>query len=131
MPGSGCPAREGYHRELAILGASEACIATHPSDMAVALAALGATVTVLGPRGTTRELSIGEFYRPPGITPHIETNVATGKLIPAVTVPPPPPGGQRYRKGRDRASYEFALVSVAVVLATNDGTTTESRVAFG
>jgi xanthine dehydrogenase YagS FAD-binding subunit len=129
--GAGCAALHGAHRNHAILGASEACIATHPSDMAVALAALGATVTVLGPRGITRELSIGEFYRPPGTTPHIETNLATGELITAVTVPPPPPGGQRYRKVRDRASYEFALVSVAVVLATTDGTITESRVAFG
>ena len=131
QPGAGCAALHGAHRNHAILGASEACIATHPSDMAVALAALGATVTVLGPRGTTRELSIGEFYRPPGTTPHIETNLATGELITAVTVPPPPPGGQRYRKVRDRVSYEFALVSVAVVLATTDGTITESRVAFG
>lgn len=131
QPGAGCAALHGAHRNHAILGASEACIATHPSDMAVALAALGATVTVLGPRGTTRELSIGEFYRPPGTTPHIETNLATGELITAVRVPPPPPGGQRYRKVRDRASYEFALVSVAVVLATTDGTITESRVAFG
>lgn len=131
QPGAGCAALHGAHRNHAILGASEACIATHPSDMAVALAALGATVTVLGPCGTTREMSIGEFYRPPGTTPHIETNVATGELITAITVPPPPPGGQRYRKVRDRASYEFALVSVAVALATTDGTITESRVAFG
>jgi xanthine dehydrogenase YagS FAD-binding subunit len=131
QPGVGCAALHGAHRNHAILGASEACIATHPSDMAVALAALGATVTVLGAGGTRRELSIGEFYRPPGTTPHIETNLATGELITAVTVPPPPPGGQRYRKVRDRASYEFALISVAVVLATTDGTITESRVAFG
>jgi xanthine dehydrogenase YagS FAD-binding subunit len=131
QPGAGCAALHGANRTHAILGASDACIATHPSDMAVALAALGATVSLLSPETTTRTVPIGEFYRLPGTTPHIETVVASDELITAVILPPPPPGWQRYRKVRDRASYEFALVSVAVILAIKGDKITEARVAFG
>jgi xanthine dehydrogenase YagS FAD-binding subunit len=131
QPGAGCAALDGANRTHAILGASDACIATHPSDMAVALMALGASVSLLSPETTTRNVPIGEFYRPPGTTPHIDTVLASNELITAVTVPPPPPGRQRYRKVRDRASYEFALVSVAVILATEADTITDARVAFG
>jgi xanthine dehydrogenase YagS FAD-binding subunit len=131
QPGAGCAALNGANRTHAILGASDACIATHPSDMAVALTALEASVSLLSPETTTRNIPIGEFYRPPGTTPHIETVLASNELITAVTVPPPPPGRQRYRKVRDRASYEFALVSVAVILATEADTITDARVAFG
>jgi xanthine dehydrogenase YagS FAD-binding subunit len=131
QPGAGCAALNGANRTHAILGASDACIATHPSDMAVALTALGATVSLLSPETTTRNVPIGEFYRPPGTTPHIETILASNELITAVILPPPPPGRQRYRKVRDRASYEFALVSVAVILATDGDTITEARVALG
>jgi xanthine dehydrogenase YagS FAD-binding subunit len=99
--------------------------------MAVALAALGARVGLLSPETTTRDLPIDEFYRLPGTTPHLETNLATNELITSITVPPPPPGRQRYRKVRDRASYEFALVSVAVILDIEGDTITEARVAFG
>jgi xanthine dehydrogenase YagS FAD-binding subunit len=100
--------------------------------MAVALTALGATINLLGAETTTRELPIGQFYRLPGMTPHLETNLASNELITAVTVPPPPLGRQRYRKVRDRTSYEFALVSVAVILTIDgDDTITEARVAFG
>jgi xanthine dehydrogenase YagS FAD-binding subunit len=131
QPGAGCAALHGANRNHAILGASEACIATHPSDMAVALAALGATISLLSPESTTRTVPIGEFYRLPGTTPHIETILSSNELITAVTLPPPPPGRQRYRKVRDRASYEFALVSVAVILAIEEGTITAARVALG
>lgn len=131
QPGAGCAALNGVNRTHAILGASDACIATHPSDMAVALTALGATISLLSPETVTRDVPIGEFYRLPGTTPHVETNLASNELITAVTVPPPPSGGQRYRKVRDRASYEFALVSVAVILAIEGDTITEARVAFG
>ena len=131
QPGAGCAALNGANRTHAILGASDACIATHPSDMAVALTALGASVSLLSPETTTRSIPIGEFYRPPGTTPHIDTVLASNELITAVTVPPPPPGRQRYRKVRDRASYEFALVSVAVILATETDTIIDARVAFG
>jgi xanthine dehydrogenase YagS FAD-binding subunit len=131
QPGAGCAALNGANRTHAILGASDACIATHPSDMAVALTALGASVSLLSPETTTRSIPIGEFYRPPGTTPHIDTVLASNELITAVTVPPPPPGRQRYRKVRDRASYEFALVSVAVILATEADTIIDARVAFG
>lgn len=131
QPGAGCAALHGANRTHAILGASDACIATHPSDMAVALTALGATVTLLSPETTTRDVSIGEFYRPPGTTPHIETILSSNELITAVILPPPPSGRQRYRKVRDRASYEFALVSVAVILAIDGDMITEARVAFG
>jgi xanthine dehydrogenase YagS FAD-binding subunit len=130
-PGAGCAAVNGANRTHAILGASDACIATHPSDMAVALTALGAMIGLLSPETTRRNVPIAEFYRLPGTTPHIETVLASNELITAVILPPPPPGRQRYRKVRDRASYEFALVSVAVILAIEADTITEARVAFG
>jgi xanthine dehydrogenase YagS FAD-binding subunit len=131
QPGAGCAALHGANRNHAILGATESCIATHPSDMAVALTALGATISLLSPESTTRTVPIGELYRLPGTTPHIENNLTANELITAVILPPPPPGRQRYRKVRDRASYEFALVSVAVILATEADTITDARVAFG
>lgn len=113
-PGSGCGALEGLNRNAAIFGASHACIATHPSDMAVALSALGASVEVVGASGQTRSLPVMELHRLPGETPHLETHVTPGELITAVVLPPPPKGGQIYRKVRDRASYAGGLASVAV-----------------
>ena len=116
VPGSGCPAREGYHRELAILGTSPACIATHPSDMAVALAALDAAVRVLGPDGE-HTIPLVEFHRLPGDTPQRDTVLEPGELITAIDLPPLPFATRsRYRKVRDRASYAFALISVAAAL---------------
>ena len=113
-PGSGCGALEGLNRNSAIFGASHACIATHPSDMAVALAALGATVETLSPSGAARAFPILELHRLPGETPDVETHLIPGELITAVVLPPPPEGGQVYRKVRDRASYAAGLASVAV-----------------
>ena len=132
VPGSGCSARAGYHRELAILGASEACIATHPSDMAVALAAIDAVVRVLGADGE-RTIPLVEFHRLPGDEPQRDTVLAHGELITAVDLPPLPfAAHSRYRKVRDRASYAFALVSVAAALAvTDDGTVRDVRLALG
>jgi xanthine dehydrogenase YagS FAD-binding subunit len=133
LPGSGCAAREGYHRELAILGASEACIATHPSDMAVALVALDAVVRVQGVSGE-RVIPLVDFYRLPGDTPERDTVLAHGELITAVELPPPLSFAQhaRYRKVRDRASYAFALVSVAAALdVADDGTVRDVRLALG
>ena len=130
-PGSGCAAMGGINRIHAILGASDACIATHPSDMAVALAALAARIELLGANGTTRTVEIADFYRLPGNTPQIETAIEAGEMITGVILPAPLPGRQIYRKVRDRKSYEFALVSVAVIMATDHGTITAARVAFG
>ena len=130
-PGAGCAAIGGINRSHAILGASDACIATHPSDMAVAMTVLEAQIEVLGPGKATRRIAIGSFYRPPGDTPHIETALAPGEMITGVILPPPPAGRQVYRKVRDRASYAFALVSVAAIVATDGGAITEVRVAFG
>jgi xanthine dehydrogenase YagS FAD-binding subunit len=113
-PGSGCGALEGLNRNSAIFGASHACIATHPSDMAVALVALGASVETLSPSGEARTFVLDELHRLPGETPHIETHLIPGELITAVVLPPPPKGGQVYRKVRDRASYAAGLASVAV-----------------
>ena len=113
-PGSGCGALEGLNRNSAIFGASHACIATHPSDMAVALSALGATVETLSPSGQARAFPILELHRLPGETPDVETHLIPGELITAVVVPPAPAGGQVYRKVRDRASYAAGLASVAV-----------------
>lgn len=126
-PGSGCAALGGYSRQLAIIGGSEACIATHPSDMAVAMRALDAVVETVGPTGTTRKIAMADFHRLPGDTPHIETALEPGELITAVTLPKPVGGRQVYRKVRDRASYAFALVSVAAVIQ-EDGT---GRIALG
>jgi xanthine dehydrogenase YagS FAD-binding subunit len=127
MPGSGCGAMSGFSRGHAVIGVSDACIATHPSDMAVAMRALDATVETMRPDGSTRTVPIAQFHRLPGDTPQIETVLATGELITAVTLPEPIGGTHIYRKVRDRASYAFALVSVAVIVQ-RDGT---GRVALG
>ena len=129
-PGSGCAAIGGFNRIHAILGASDACIATHPSDMAVAMTALEAQIELLDDQAA-RRVAIGDFYRLPGDTPHIETVLGPGEMITGVILPPPPPGRQVYRKVRDRASYAFALVSVAAIVATDGGRITFARVAFG
>jgi xanthine dehydrogenase YagS FAD-binding subunit len=130
-PGSGCSAREGYHRELAILGASHACIATHPSDMAVALAALDAVVRTQGPDGT-RTIPVTELQRLPGEEPERDTVLRHGELITGVDLPPLAwATNARYRKVRDRASYAFALVSVAGVLDVADGVVRDVRLALG
>jgi xanthine dehydrogenase YagS FAD-binding subunit len=131
-PGSGCPAREGDHRNLAILGHSEACIATHPSDMAVALAAIGATVHVVG-AGGERAVELPGLHRLPGDEPGRDTVLAPEELITAIDLPPLPAAGRsRYRKVRDRASFAFAVTSVAAALETDaDGTVLECRIAFG
>ncbi|MGC5615661.1 FAD binding domain-containing protein [Georgenia sp. Z1491] len=119
-PGSGCSAIGGYTRYHAVLGASEHCVATHPSDMAVALAALDATVVVLGPDGE-RRLPLVDLHRLPGDRPEVDTVLAHGELITAVELPPPSPSNRStYRKIRDRASYAFALVSVAAVVDVDD-----------
>ena len=130
-PGTGCAALQGVNRIHAILGASDACIATHPSDMAVAMSALEAQIELLEPNQSTRRVAIDDFYGLPGGTPHIETVLRPGEMITAVILPPPSPGRQRYRKVRDRASYEFALISVAVIVATDGETIATARVSFG
>ncbi|MBO0779199.1 MAG: xanthine dehydrogenase family protein subunit M [Ktedonobacteraceae bacterium] len=130
-PGSGCSAREGYQRDSAILGASEACIATHPSDMAVALVALGAIVRVLGPRGE-RAIPIVEFYRLPDNEPQRDTVLERDELITAIDLPELPFAKHSYyRKVRDRASYAFALVSIAAALDVADGKVQDVRIALG
>jgi xanthine dehydrogenase YagS FAD-binding subunit len=130
-PGTGCSAREGFTRHAAVLGASEHCVAVHPSDLAVALAALDAEVELTGPIGT-RTVAIGALYRLPADTPHLETVVETGELVSAVLLPPPLEGAaSRYRKVRDRASYAFALVSVAARLRVEEGRVTAVSVALG
>jgi xanthine dehydrogenase YagS FAD-binding subunit len=130
-PGSGCPAVEGEHHNHAILGASDSCVAVHPSDMGVALTAFDAVVgyeTADGPG----ELPLSEFYRPVGDTPHLETALPSGALITGVTLPPAPVAARsRYRKVRERASYAFAIGSVAAALDVRDGTVHEVRLAFG
>jgi xanthine dehydrogenase YagS FAD-binding subunit len=113
-PGSGCSALRGINRIHAVFGASEACIAVHPGDMPVALTALGAQVEIATPTGAARTVPMTEFHTLPGAHPEVETVLKPGELITAVTLPPPPAGGQAYRKIRDRASYAFALISVAV-----------------
>jgi xanthine dehydrogenase YagS FAD-binding subunit len=130
-PGSGCPARTGDHRNLSVLGGSDACIANHPSDMAVALAALDATLVVRTTSGE-RRLAIDELYRLPGDDPSRDTVLDGGSLIEAVEVPPPLAGaGSAYRKVRDRASFAFGLASVGAVLAVDDGTIRDIRLALG
>ncbi len=131
MPGSGCAALEGFNRIHAVLGASDQCIATHPSDMAVAMRALDAGVETVDAEGRTRVIPIAAFHLLPGKTPQIETALTAGEIVTAVTLPPPPPGVQIYRKVRDRASYAFALVSVAAVVETVDGRVRSARLAFG
>lgn len=130
-PGSGCPARDGDHRNLAILGGSQACIATHPSDMAVALAALGAVVRVDGPTGE-RSIPVTDLYRLPEDAPDRDTVLEHGELITAVDLPALPFAARSaYRKARDRASYSFAVGSVAAALDVKDGLVSDVRLAFG
>ncbi len=130
--GAGCDAIDGYNRIHAVLGASEHCIATHPSDMAVALRALDAIVVTLLPDGGYRRLALGELYRLPGDTPEVETILQPGELIVAVELPPPIAGArQAYRKVRDRASYAFALVSVAATIRVTEGRIDRAALAFG
>lgn len=130
-PGSGCAAIGGVARLHAIFGTSPQCIATHPSDMAVALRALEATVEIEGADGSTRSLPLGAFYRLPGDTPHIETALEPGDLITGVVLPPPSRTRQTYRKVRDRASYTFALVSVAGAIRMEAERIAEASFAFG
>ncbi|MCA1449904.1 xanthine dehydrogenase family protein subunit M [Ensifer sp. IC3342] len=127
QPGSGCAALGGFSRQLAVVGVSDACIASHPSDMAVAMRALDAVVETVRPDGTTRSIPIADLHRLPGDTPHVEHVLERGELITAVVLPKPVGGKHIYRKVRDRASYAFALVSIAAVVLPN-GT---GRVAVG
>ncbi|MFG3054808.1 FAD binding domain-containing protein [Kitasatospora sp. NPDC048239] len=130
-PGSGCPARTGVHRDLAVLGTSEHCVATHPSDLAVALVALDAVLHLTGPDGD-RTLPLTSFHRLPGDTPDLDTELAPAELITAVELPPPPPAVRSvYRKVRDRASFAFATTSLAALLAVRDGRVETVRLAFG
>jgi xanthine dehydrogenase YagS FAD-binding subunit len=130
-PGAGCAAIGGRNRIHAILGGSEHCIAVHPSDMAVAMAALNARVETRDPDGETRSLSLDELYAAPADRPDIESALGPGELITAVTLPASPGGAQIYRKVRDRASYAFALVSVACALRMEEGRIADVRLAFG
>lgn len=127
QPGSGCAAIGGFSRQLAVIGGSEHCIATHPSDMAVAMRVLDAAVETVRPDGATRTIPIADFHRLPGDSPHVETALTPGELITAVALPRPVGGAHVYRKVRDRASYAFALVSVAAIVQ-RDGS---GRVAMG
>ncbi len=120
-PGSGCAALDGFSRQHAVVGTSDACIAAHPSDMAVAMMALDAMVETVRPDGVARSIPIAAFYRLPGDTPHLETVLEPGELITAVTLPKPLGGTHIYHKVRDRASYAFALVSVGAIVQ-RDGT---------
>ena len=126
-PGAGCAAIGGFSRQLGVIGVSDACIATHPSDMAVAMRVLDASVETVRADGATRAIPIADFYRLPGTTPHVETALAPGELITAVTLPKPLGGTHLYHKVRDRASYAFALVALAAVVQ-KDGS---GRVAVG
>ena len=131
-PGSGCSAIGGFNRIMAVLGTSESCIAANPSDMAVAMRALDATVETVGADGAARAIAIADFHRLPGDTPQVETALKRGEIITAVTLPKPVAGQHIYRKVRDRASYAFATVSVAAVIAAGpDGKPTSARLAFG
>jgi xanthine dehydrogenase YagS FAD-binding subunit len=127
LPGSGCSALQGVSRQHAVMGASDGCIATHPSDMAVALRVLDATVETINAEGRVRVIAMADFHRLPGNTPHIETELQAGELITSVTLPAPVGGTHLYHKVRDRASYAFALVSVAAIVQ-RDGS---GRVALG
>ena len=126
-PGSGCSAIGGFSRQLGVIGVSDACIATHPSDMAVAMRALDATVETVKPDRSSRSIPVADLHRLPGKTPHLETVLEKGELITAVTLPKLAGGTQIYRKVRDRASYAFALISVAAIVQ-RDGT---GRIALG
>ena len=127
QPGSGCAAVDGINRQHAVIGSSDSCIATNPSDMAVAMRALDATIETVRPDGATRRIPIADFHRLPGNTPHVETALAPGELITSVLLPKPLGGTHIYRKVRDRASYAFALVSIGAIVQ-RDGT---GRVAVG
>ncbi len=127
QPGSGCSAIGGISRQLGVVGVSDACIATHPSDMAVAMRALDAVVETVKPDGDRRSIGIADFHRLPGDTPHVETELNPGEFITAVTLPPPIGGRHIYRKVRDRASFAFALISVGAVIQP-DG---KGRIAVG
>jgi xanthine dehydrogenase YagS FAD-binding subunit len=127
QPGSGCSALKGYSRQLGIIGTSDSCIATHPSDMAVAMRVLDASVETVNDVGVTRSIPIADFHKLPDRTPHIENDLKAGELITSVTLPKPIGGKQVYHKVRDRASYAFALISVAAVVQP-DGS---GRVAVG
>ena len=126
-PGSGCAALQGFSRQLAVVGSSDACIATHPSDMAIAMRALDATVETVRPDGAARKIPIADFHTLPGKTPQVENVLQHGELITAVTLPKPVGGKQIYHKVRDRSSYAFALVSVGAIVQS-DGS---GRVAVG
>ncbi len=126
-PGSGCAALKGFSRQLAVVGSSDACIATHPSDMAVAMRALDATVETVGTNGAVRKIPMADLHTLPGDTPHIENTLQQGELITAVTLPKPVGGKQLYHKVRDRSSFAFALISVGLVVQP-DGS---GRVALG
>ncbi|MDP9198351.1 MAG: xanthine dehydrogenase family protein subunit M [Pseudomonadota bacterium] len=126
-PGSGCAALQGFSRQLAVIGSSNACIATHPSDMAIAMRTLDATIETVRPDGTARKIPIADFHTLPGDTPHIENTLQQGELITAVTLPKPIGGKQLYHKVRDRSSYAFALISVGLIVQP-DGS---GRVALG
>lgn len=130
-PGSGCGAIGGVNRIHAILGTSAQCIATYPGDMAVALLALDAEVEVESPDGTRRRIALGHLHRLPGDSPEQDTNLAPGDVITAVQLPPAPPGHQAYRKVRDRASYAFALVSLASVIEMEGERIARAALAFG
>ena len=130
VPGSGCAARQGVNRIHAILGTSEHCIATHPSDMAVAMLALQGEVEISGANGT-RTIALDKFYCLPGDTPNRETVLESGELVTAVILPSPVKSNQIYRKVRDRASYAFALISVAAVVAMENGKIAHASLAFG
>ena len=130
-PGTGCPAREGVHRDLAVIGHSSECVATHPSDMAVALAALDAVVVLHGPDGE-RTVAVTDFHRLPGDDPSADTVIRPDELITEVVLPPLPDGTVTlYRKARDRASFAFALASVAAALRVRDGRIEHAALAFG
>ncbi|ORE93295.1 xanthine dehydrogenase family protein subunit M [Aurantimonas sp. 22II-16-19i] len=131
LPGDGCDAVDGFNRMHAIFGATPSCVATHPSDMCVALAALDAVVHIKGYDGA-RTVPLVDFHRLPGESPDVETILADGELITAVELPPPPPRAiATYRKVRDRASYAFALVSVAALIQVEDGRIVSARLALG
>jgi xanthine dehydrogenase YagS FAD-binding subunit len=130
-PGTGCPAIEGDHRNLAVLGHSDACVATHPSDMAVALVAFDAVVRVIGPAGA-RAIELADFHRLPGETPHLDTVLRRDELVVAVELPPSDSAARStYRKVRERASFSFAVVSVAAALDVRDGRIDDVRIALG
>ncbi|WP_395748643.1 FAD binding domain-containing protein [Prosthecobacter sp.] len=126
-PGTGCGALHGYSRQHAIIGVSDSCIATHPSDMAVAMRVLDATVHTIKPDGGTRDIPLADLHRLPGTEPHLDTILAPGEFITSVTLPPPIGGRHVYLKIRDRASYAFALISIAAIIQPNGS----GRVAIG